>query len=312
MHPNQIKKAFSDIGLGLFLATMMTQVIGFLGGLGLALLYISPGRELSYSVMVLISYGCMLPGYPLLRYFFRKTPWWENPPRSGNKLSFGQIMAVVVACIGAAYPFAYLASLLSVLLSGFGLEMENPIAEMTTGAEMWVVLVLVVILAPIIEEYVFRHLLYKKLICFGGKVYILVSAFLFGLYHMNVYQMQYAFILGIILAAVMCYTGDVRYTMLIHAIYNAVSSASLVLEGFGEIVLGGWGLIMIGLLIAGILLLIWWIVNNRRQIGFGPPPVAIPDMRLMFKNVGMILFFVMVAVFVLFTNVISPLLTTLI
>lgn len=279
MLQNQVKRAFSDVGLGLFFATLLTQAAGMLVGLGVGVLGALTGRMPSYSVILLVSYACLLLGYPVLRYFFRKAPYWHEPPRGAARLSLKEIFALVLMCLGAAYPIAMIMSFYGSFLERFGLQMENPLEDMMQSGELWVVLFLVIVVAPLIEEFVFRHLLYKKLICFGGKVYILFSAFLFGLYHMNLYQIHYAFMVGIILAAVTCHTGTVKYAIIIHALYNALNSIGLILGHFSVgpeaeiILLGIWGFILLGLMALGIVMLVRWLKKNYRKIGFGPPPV---------------------------------------
>lgn len=64
----------------------------------------------------------------------------------------------------------------------------------------WVMLLAVCILAPIAEEFMFRGLIQKySLKCFPALVAIVLQGFLFGLYHGNMVQGVYAFVLGTLL-----------------------------------------------------------------------------------------------------------------
>lgn len=64
----------------------------------------------------------------------------------------------------------------------------------------WVMLLAVCILAPIAEEFMFRGLIQKySLKCFPAVVAIVLQGFLFGLYHGNMVQGVYAFVLGTLL-----------------------------------------------------------------------------------------------------------------
>lgn len=60
-----------------------------------------------------------------------------------------------------------------------------------------------VIAAPLLEELLFRGMIYKRLrdLC-SAKTAILVSAAFFGIFHGNLVQFVYAFIIGIMLAFV--------------------------------------------------------------------------------------------------------------
>jgi len=77
-------------------------------------------------------------------------------------------------------------------------------------------------LAPIIEEVLFRKLLLKLFMFCGERKAIVISAFLFGLWHFDIVQSVYAFFGGIILGIVAVKYGTIKYTILLHAAYNAL------------------------------------------------------------------------------------------
>lgn len=57
----------------------------------------------------------------------------------------------------------------------------------------------VAILAPIVEEIIFRGIIFNKAAKYkGGAFPIIISALLFGLAHMQPIQIVYAFIVGLI------------------------------------------------------------------------------------------------------------------
>ena len=55
------------------------------------------------------------------------------------------------------------------------------------------------VLGPVAEELLFRGIVLRTLAPFGRKLAIVVSALLFGLFHGNLLQMPYAFVLGLVL-----------------------------------------------------------------------------------------------------------------
>lgn len=78
--------------------------------------------------------------------------------------------------------------------------------------------------SAVAEEVVFRFLLYNRLRRFGGKAAygVFVSSFLFGIYHGNVVQGVYAFVLGVLIAYAYYYFDSFFAPVLFHGLGNAV------------------------------------------------------------------------------------------
>ncbi len=92
--------------------------------------------------------------------------------------------------------------------------MENP---------LWLSLIIVAVLPALVEEFIFRGILlgaYKKRNPLKG---ILLSALLFGFTHLNINQMAYAFVLGIILGLLAYATGSIWAGVILHFTINANS-----------------------------------------------------------------------------------------
>lgn len=82
---------------------------------------------------------------------------------------------------------------------------------------------IVVVMAPVTEEFLFRGVMLRGLLrrhgTWGACV---VSALLFGLIHLNPPQILAGFLGGLLLAAVHLKTGSVWPCVWLHAVYNAV------------------------------------------------------------------------------------------
>lgn len=78
-------------------------------------------------------------------------------------------------------------------------------------------------ISPVAEEVVFRFLLYNRLRRSSGKVAygVFVSAFLFGVYHGNVVQGSYAFVLGVLIACAYFRFDSFFAPVLFHGLGNA-------------------------------------------------------------------------------------------
>lgn len=92
----------------------------------------------------------------------------------------------------------------------------------------WLGIFTYVMVAPIVEETLFRFLLFhriEKIMRNNKSMTNLVTAMvgsslLFGIYHGNVIQGSYAFILGIMLSGIYVLTGRFLFTVFFHAICN--------------------------------------------------------------------------------------------
>jgi membrane protease YdiL (CAAX protease family) len=95
-----------------------------------------------------------------------------------------------------------------------GIAMDNPFL---------LSLLCIAVIPAVLEESVYRGILYqeyRKINPFGA---IFFSALLFGLLHGNLNQFTYAFVMGIIMAFVIEATDSILATMIIHFITNGMS-----------------------------------------------------------------------------------------
>lgn len=87
-----------------------------------------------------------------------------------------------------------------------------------------VYLILVYVAAPaIFEEMLFRYIPLRKLGAYSKKLAVLYSAILFSLIHANILQMPYAFVAGLIFAAIDVAADSVLPSIIIHFLNNILS-----------------------------------------------------------------------------------------
>ncbi|MBR4163739.1 MAG: CPBP family intramembrane metalloprotease [Solobacterium sp.] len=102
----------------------------------------------------------------------------------------------------------------------------NPLNNLIANQSVYLRILFMVILAPFIEEYIFRKQLIDKMHVHGGKMAVLTSALMFGLFHGNTSQMFYAFFLGLLFGYVYLKTGRLRYTVILHMLINFMGSVA--------------------------------------------------------------------------------------
>lgn len=109
------------------------------------------------------------------------------------------------------------------------------------------------IIAPVVEEMIFRGAVLQSLRRFGDGFAVLCSALLFGLYHGNFVQMVFAFIAGLVMAYVDLQTNSLLPSLCIHFANNFIASAlDIVQKNYGETMADkAGGIIFIALIILG-------------------------------------------------------------
>lgn len=100
-------------------------------------------------------------------------------------------------------------------------EYDSMISNVTGASASWLMILSVVILAPIGEELLFRGVIMS----YADKslptiVAIILQAALFGLYHGNIIQIIYAFILGIALGLIAYKLKSIVYSIIFHISVN--------------------------------------------------------------------------------------------
>ncbi|MDO9615314.1 MAG: CPBP family intramembrane metalloprotease [Bacteroidota bacterium] len=86
----------------------------------------------------------------------------------------------------------------------------------------------VVIIAPVIEELIFRGVIMHGLMRNYSKfTAVFVSALMFALFHLNPWQFPATFILGIVLGILMLRTRNIYLCILGHAINNGLVLISI-------------------------------------------------------------------------------------
>jgi membrane protease YdiL (CAAX protease family) len=88
-------------------------------------------------------------------------------------------------------------------------------------------LLLVAVIPPLVEEFMFRGLFYHSYRKNGILGAALVSGFIFGIFHLNLNQFCYAFVIGIIFALLVEATGSMMASIIAHF---AINSYSIVLQ----------------------------------------------------------------------------------
>lgn len=113
---------------------------------------------------------------------------------------------------------------------------------------IWIQAVTIAVAAPILEEFLYRGLLYRRLRAYLRPLpCTLISAFVFGIMHGNAVQFVYAFILGIFMAYIYEKFKTVWASVIFHAGANLISLVITLLmpEGRFELTIGAYMLVVV-------------------------------------------------------------------
>lgn len=183
----------------------ISQVMGDLAsGNDPALLAITSVFSSVITFMVFLKLGWT----PITRTYLQSKPWLT-------------LLWVALFAIGAIIP-------LELIYEHLGLEMDDNTSQLFEGLlkEPWGY-VAVGVLAPLVEEMVFRGALLRTLLGMVSKknhwIAIMVSAFVFGLVHGNMAQFVNAMIMGLMLGWMYYRTKSIVPGILLHWVNNTMA-----------------------------------------------------------------------------------------
>lgn len=142
----------------------------------------------------------------------------------------------------AMYGLSFLVNLLTMLVSYLFRNTDlyksfNTVNELRPDNLFCAVVLLVqlVVIAPLFEEFWFRGIVLQSLRPYGNGFAIFVSGLLFGLTHANFSQFFYASVLGICLGYIAVSTRSIITTTIMHAMFNGMSGIMLLLITFDDV-----------------------------------------------------------------------------
>lgn len=127
-------------------------------------------------------------------------------------------LALAVSVIGVTS-----SSLIGGLLSFAGLQPHTSLYLPQTAAARVLFGLQLCIVTPIVEEFVFRGMIFQSMRRFGDSFALIISATLFALFHGNLVQAPNAFLMGLVIGYFVLYSGSLWVGVIIHAVNNTLS-----------------------------------------------------------------------------------------
>lgn len=222
------RKFFSKIGLnytffGVFAIIMQIIIINIIGFTNPIIL-----NDINLTSIIASVCNYILP-LPIFLYLMNKL---EKQEINSNKLTIKKFIVYIAISLTLMWIGNLIGLTITEILGNLTQsEIANPIVETINSSSIYANFILMVIMAPIFEEFIFRKLLIDRTIKYGKGVSILLSALIFGLFHGNINQFVYAFLMGGFFAYVYIKTGKIIYTILLHLTVNFFGSIISVIVG---------------------------------------------------------------------------------
>ena len=100
---------------------------------------------------------------------------------------------------------------------------EKDLKYNLTTTNYFISIISMVILPAIAEELLYRGIIFKGLQKAGNTFAIIVSAIMFSLFHLSLEQTIYPFLMGLILAVIMCHENNIIYCITLHLVNNFIA-----------------------------------------------------------------------------------------
>lgn len=304
--------------LGVSLCLFLIVWISVAYALGMLCSRVIPKGLISNSLETIIvsDVAQYLVALPIALLIMRKIPKVTTHRFS---MSFTQFCGFFAVSIPIMYIGNFAGIAFAELLSGG--KAENHVSDTIASGDILETFVFVVILAPIVEEWLFRKQILDRLRVYGEKRAIVFSALAFALFHMNVFQFFYAFGLGLVFGYMYVRTSKLQYNIFLHMIVNFQGSviamwlqkqlvdkngnmidlnqmkeSELSQLPTGLILAGLYSMFMIAMLVIGVVLLI----RRRRYLVFFDAPLEMPrkiGRKSLYGTVGVISFLTVSIIF---------------
>ena len=132
-------------------------------------------------------------------------------------------IAAVLIGLGGCVLANLLTGIWTNIWSMFGFELQNIDVYTEPSAQSLLLnLATFAVLPALLEEMVFRGFVLQGLRGLGDPAAIVLSALLFGLMHINLLQLPFAFLLGLLMGYLVVKTGNIWVAVVIHFLNNAL------------------------------------------------------------------------------------------
>ena len=281
MTDKEIKRYFNMTALGFFSYAILIQVLAVLAVLLIDLLFPALSSGAMYYSMMVSVIPCLL----FLYFLFRNNNLvsldenkTEEPSSCFSPLVF--LHFFLIFC-GVQWISSLLTIPLVLLFQKMGLDLSYSEMAAKGGALNDIpMLIYTILIAPIVEELVFRGVFYKRFKAFGSFFTAFACSLFFALIHSNFLQFIPAFMMGFVLFAIRDKYG-LRYSILLHLTNNALA---ILVNNLGTVqpwLMSAYGLLLLG---GSVYTVISLIKNRAKLVALRPDEKGRKALKLFFSS----------------------------
>ena len=243
--------------------------------------------------------------------FWSTAHFFKPPVLQGitkKRINFKSGCAIFVLCIAIMQIGSYMSAFLSQIVESIrGVPLENELNLLVFNSSPVIVFVMSVVIAPVVEEFIYRKYITDALRAYGERFALVCSSVIFALAHGNLYQVFYTFGVGMVFGYLYLKTDNIKISIFYHMAVNFMGTIVPLLfmrtqplgaDGFsvGMIFYFMYLLLLFALTCIGIFLAFLY----RGKISFSKMPYDAIDTKKKVSafvfNIGMVLTFLTIAV----------------
>lgn len=202
-------------------------------------------QEISVVLLHLFGFGNILENNLSFQYavsvliltvFAMMMPFWLYSLRKGrlsyikalpfhSDLPSGKMFLLVAMGFGLCIIANSIAGIIGTFFTSVGIESELPEIPVSQNVlDVFMNFVAAAVVAPLVEEFIFRGVIMQPLRRYGDRFAIVASAAVFGIAHGRPANIIFAFVSGIIIGCAVVYSRSIWVGIIIHALNNFLST----------------------------------------------------------------------------------------
>lgn len=279
MTDKQIKRYFNMTALGFFSYAILIQILAVLAVLLIDLLFPALSSGAMYYSMMVSVIPCLL----FLYFLFRNNNLvsLDETEEPSSRFSPSVFLHFFLIFCGVQWISSLLTIPLVLLFQKMGLDLSYSEMAAKGGALNDIpMLVYTILIAPIVEELVFRGVFYKRFKAFGSFFTAFACSLFFALIHSNFLQFIPAFMMGFVLFAIRDKYG-LRYSILLHLTNNALAILVNNLGTAQPWLMSAYGLLLLG---GSVYTVISLIKNRAKLVALCPDEKGRKALKLFFSS----------------------------
>ena len=128
--------------------------------------------------------------------------WKKSVLACHGRMSVGVFAVLACLCMAAQLVNSLWIAGLELVMNQFDRSVSQILESVSGQSDTFSMFLYASILAPLSEELIFRGYILQSLRPYGKKFAVVLSAFVFGIFHGNLLQTPYAFLMGLVLGYV--------------------------------------------------------------------------------------------------------------